>query len=835
MPAVRFFSLLTLACLAVAAPAGAEWTATFPDGLPIFTTEQRVALQLHDPDHSGPTARLRLLNNLDDEIATFEPARTDVPTTLGLRNPGPGFYRLFDAAGDEVATFGVYIPAERYTNTTETSLCIDFALNTRYRGVAFEDFTEAYAARQLRIARAAGLKFVRERYRPHQILNVPGVLDFAELAGRSPALDAAGLVFRMQSEYGIGNCLLFSEGCEWLRRDGERYRAPDNLLHAYSYHLQTAEFFGQWVDAYEVWNEVDLPAFWVGTANEYAAYLKAASLALRRGDPGATILISAMAQDPNEYHRAILENDVQGYFDAYNYHSYGDWPAQYDGARKRIELMNEFGIGDVPVWLTETGEWIDAESPHDLPRPVSRRACRHMLKTWTECAAAGVQRTFIFLWWYYMNGKCASILDADNNPTERTAALATANRMLGDANHVGRLNLDEDVHAHLFETAAGPCAILYTGEGPARTVTLEVDAPVETAYMTGEAWPAELDGRNLTLSVGQDPVFVRAAAFHTPAHPTRIQREPARADFPISEVVMDLEFPDEGGYDRGRGAYLFNEGTSREGTMYVYNFGNTAWAGELTLDVEQPWSTSPTQRAVELEPMSRATFPVAVTAPPEAGRRPFFRYAGETDGGRSTLAARVAFRYEDMQPLARAPLLPDLGAVAWESSIFRTAEEQIRRTSEGWRFTFTNRGREVWWAFPGLLAEQAIGQPTFDFSGYEALRLELDIRHIAQGSFFVVILEEPGRVMYGSPQYDRIEPGPTEIVCIFSQMKWLGVSEPDPPEFSLDLDRIAKVHFGINHLGAARLGHHEVLQPGYQIEYELTGIELLRYTPAEFE
>ncbi|OGP90511.1 MAG: hypothetical protein A2156_05430 [Deltaproteobacteria bacterium RBG_16_48_10] len=127
---------------------------------------------------------------------------------------------------------------------------------------------------------------------------------------------------------------------------------------------------------YEIENEVNEGAFWKGTLEQYLELLKAGYDVIKKADPNAKVLPSAMGC-------GILQNSQSGWvgekawkwhdgwlkqifstkkFDVVNVHNYyfpSDITANGLTFRSYLQhihdLMKESGLGDRPIWITETG------------------------------------------------------------------------------------------------------------------------------------------------------------------------------------------------------------------------------------------------------------------------------------------------------------------------------------------------------------------------------------------------------------------------------------------------------------------------------------------------
>jgi hypothetical protein len=121
------------------------------------------------------------------------------------------------------------------------------------------------------------------------------------------------------------------------------------------------------VQAWEIWNEPDLPAFWPSSTAHYAALLKAAYPAFKAGDPNALVLLAGPSSNDDAWLRQIYALGGKGSFDVVATHPYqgkGDAPPEHpdDGNRWWFthlpavrQVMVENGDGGKPIWFTEFG------------------------------------------------------------------------------------------------------------------------------------------------------------------------------------------------------------------------------------------------------------------------------------------------------------------------------------------------------------------------------------------------------------------------------------------------------------------------------------------------
>jgi hypothetical protein len=111
------------------------------------------------------------------------------------------------------------------------------------------------------------------------------------------------------------------------------------------------------VQAYEIWNEPDNPAFWspAPDAGRYAALYAAASHAIGAVDPTARVLIGGLT-NPKAFLPAMLSADPTLHVEAIAIHPYGATPAAVlANVATARHVADGLGIGPVPIYVTEFG------------------------------------------------------------------------------------------------------------------------------------------------------------------------------------------------------------------------------------------------------------------------------------------------------------------------------------------------------------------------------------------------------------------------------------------------------------------------------------------------
>lgn len=132
----------------------------------------------------------------------------------------------------------------------------------------------------------------------------------------------------------------------------------------YVRHLVTD--YGRQVRYWEVYNEPNLKNFWRRDPNgaEYAALLAKAYNVIKSIDPDIKVVFGGLSGVPLDYFEDALKAGAGEYFDVMNIHPYHlrDIPeAIIPQIQKLQALMNKYGVGDKPIWITEIG-WSTPEA-----------------------------------------------------------------------------------------------------------------------------------------------------------------------------------------------------------------------------------------------------------------------------------------------------------------------------------------------------------------------------------------------------------------------------------------------------------------------------------------
>jgi hypothetical protein len=204
---------------------------------------------------------------------------------------------------------------------------------------------------------------------------------------------------------------------------------------------------GQGVN-YEIENEVNGDTFWKGTLEEYLELLETGYDVIKKVDPQAKVLPSAMGcgivrhfqsdsvqQEAWKWHDGWLQPILSTKkFDVVNVHNYyfpSDIVANGLTFRSYLEhirdLMNKSGVGDHPIWITETGY---VSSPADAGGRTDHGSPEKQAKWLTEA----YQQAFEFgaerIYWLVLRDRnepyfgSMGLADSKGNPRPAWSALS---------------------------------------------------------------------------------------------------------------------------------------------------------------------------------------------------------------------------------------------------------------------------------------------------------------------------------------------------------------------------------------------------------------------------
>jgi hypothetical protein len=198
---------------------------------------------------------------------------------------------------------------------------------------------------------------------------------------------------------------------------------------------------------YEIENEVNGEAFWKGTLEEYLELLKSGYDVIKKADPQAKVLSSAMGcgivrnfqlevlrQEAWKWHDSWLQPILSTKkFDVVNVHNYyfpSDIVANGLTFRSYLEhiheLMKRSGLGDRPIWITEIGY---VSSPADASGRMDNGSYEKQAKWLTEAYQQAFEFGVERIYWLLLRDRkepyfgSMGLADAKGNPRPAWNAL----------------------------------------------------------------------------------------------------------------------------------------------------------------------------------------------------------------------------------------------------------------------------------------------------------------------------------------------------------------------------------------------------------------------------
>ena len=185
----------------------------------------------------------------------------------------------------------------------------------------------------------------------------------------------------------------------WLYKNGRRrdYISPQNLPLYINYVETVVTRYKGKVDAWEIWNEPNVPIrFWNGPAKDFFALSKAAAQKIKEVDPNAYIVAGAFFRSPSSFIKRMWKYGALENVDAISLHPYSNTPESmirvYDSFERLIRKLGFAG----DIWVTEIGFPVAGFYPMTIPE---RMLGDYIVKTITLLAAKGARTIF----WYQLS------------------------------------------------------------------------------------------------------------------------------------------------------------------------------------------------------------------------------------------------------------------------------------------------------------------------------------------------------------------------------------------------------------------------------------------------
>lgn len=700
-----------------------------------------------------------------------------------------GWYRLDGAGRGEPWTAAAVLRRMAAPVPHDSPVCIDTA-NAWFTRTGKPENDAKKMAAFASLAALAGVNGARDRLTWGEIEPSPGA--FAEHTRYD---DSA----RILGEAGLEALQVFHGTPGWaqtprLEDEAAGKRFPRDLRDPYRFCRAMAGRFKGRIQAWEPWNEANIPGFGGHIIDEMCSLQKAAYLGFKAGDPDLTVCWNVYAGSGSKLHtQGVIENACWPYYDTYNIHSYS-WVGHYLGEFETARA----GACSRPLWISECGIHVRWDGEHgDLPENEEIRQAQFVPKSFASTLFAGVARHYFFILGNYCEKQIQfGLLRHDLTPRRGYLALAAVGRLLAGAQPLGRVT---NGASRVYAFRAKP-------DGVERDVLVAwaEKGKVSASFARELAVAAAYDGYGRPLQagvpaeLGEAPVFAvlqpgesRKLALEPP-----LAVKPAPATAACSPVVMQVLLPQE----QTRldiQAHQIPLGVETVVPVAVYNFGDKPVCGTLLADAPLAgWHvTLPTDR-VCLRPMERQVFAVKVRALNEAGRSAIYGAtvtlrAAFAGAGESVLAFRLACEQDSVKPSRETPVASAERAAAWADNI--TGGAKMTHAEEGGRVVFTmDFGMQDPWGYPRLKLAAGERPP----EGADGLMAEIEVLE-GQGTLRVQFVEEGGSAYLGELPYNFKKGGRQSLTAFLDKAVWGGHSRPDA-DGKLTPEEVSGLMIGIN-------------------------------------
>jgi hypothetical protein len=527
-----------------------------------------------------------------------------------------GFYRLLHTDGKWVS---IGVLARLQSPTPRNSpIGVDVAMSWFYTTNRMPEVAN--------LCSLAGMNWVRDRLTWSEMEPERG-----KFSGGNRYDEAA----RIQSDAGLRVLQVIHSSPAWANPETKRF--PLDLRDAHRFFAEMARRWRGHVQAFEPWNEADIPMFGGHTGSEMAALQKAAFLGLRAGNRDLIACFNVFAL-PNEAQLADLhQNDAWDYWDTFNLHHY----QPFEKYPQIYQSYRNVAAGR-PLWVTECALPVRWAGDEKLKEPTDsdlRVQAERVAKTFACSLHEGSEATYYFLLPHYVEGQTQfGVLRPDLTPRPAFVALAAAGRLLAGAKPLGRWqHTNTAVQAYLFAAES---------DGKEREVLVAwtTGPEVEMHLPAGAERQFDHLGREVASErtmLSAEPVFVvfekgARKSFTVAAPPARGKRLAGE----VCPVVLQTIWPAKD-TSLDKSAYRVQMGTPVTIPVYAYNFGKGTARGTLRVTSSTEFSvTCPAQ--TEVKPGGRLEIPVQIGGIQSTGKVDTIRLEGDFGrSGKSVLSFRV--------------------------------------------------------------------------------------------------------------------------------------------------------------------------------------------------
>lgn len=770
-----------LVSILLASPALATLSVSSSAPSNVFIAGDDVRLQVE-----GAPAETPLTVSAHDYEGEAVAASLAVGNDIHLGRLPRGYYEVTITAGADSFTASLVVVPQPVLRK-EPALAVDAAHSWLIQPSQFVQGAE--------LLRRAGRSWARERLSWPEVEPQRGVFKWGKY---DPSANA-------EHSHGISIDQIFHQSPAWSNAGHSLNRFPDDLRDAYHFGEAAARHFKGRVQSWEIWNEADISGFSVDPGSEYAAFLKAAYLGFKAGDPQVKIALVSLAIPSGRYEDSLFRNGVAGYYDIYNYHIYAD-PSEYPArAKGHFALLDRYHAPKTPVWITESGIALHAVN-NTLSPEDKRRQAEFIPKSCVMSLASGTDRYFFFVFPHYLeNGVEFGLLDSSLMPYPGYAAIAAASDLLGQARYRGEVAAGPGAHAYLFDNGHSDTLVVWS-DNDSKTHTFSLPS-IHFFNCVGAPLPVPLAG---SLALTPSPIYILLPHGKLKSTmPGRLERTQTGPRAPARSLILRIRPPDST-FHKDQEVYQFRAGEKTALQVEVYNFGAGPRQGIVNFRLPTGWKAESSSLSVQLQPLDRQMASVTITPPtdatpdndeieasfndvPPAGSTGRYQSSKDTDS--TPVVLDVTLDPATLQP-SRRDSMNFNNSRNWQDNISANGVMTHGGAADGsleFDINFQREGDR--WAYPTIPFN-----PPADWRRFGALAFDYNIQADDPDTRLRVILGETNASAYVTGTGYGIRKEWQHIIIPFTAFT-SGSFAPADPDGKLDLDQISVLRVGCNTKG----------------------------------
>ena len=419
---------------------------------------------------------------------------------------------------------------------------------------------------------------------------------------------------------------------------------PDDLLEVYKFWKSAANNYGDSVDNWEIFNEVDNGGQ-VGSWDSpdlYAAVMKAAAVGINDGSNAMVSVQGAMTgtEHKNEYGEMLIRNGVFDYsaFDNTHHHKFtsGTLASYYEFAglksiENRVNAQKNLN-SKAPIWVTEAGIALEAAEGVDLNKEQQLVQAKYLVTSAVESIASGSDKHFFFFGPRYHEGSVSWGMMSEESYRPYMypsySAQCAMTDILGRGIYIGKIDKsNSNISAYLFNNGKNDVIVMWSKSG---NQTISLNASGKVYDMWGNELSEIVKGNTITLDA--EPMYVvcnnneEGVVYNRRPQIVAEKKEINDA----KRIVLLQKYSDVSRGGSRTDGYMISS-TNNTVTLEVTNLSDKTMTGRINYNTENGWKLDKEYVDVTVEPMSATTIEFEIM-PANGASTEYLSFVGEFDG-----------------------------------------------------------------------------------------------------------------------------------------------------------------------------------------------------------